>query len=147
MKYTPMVTVGASHAANPADLLKKARDLSGGEPAVSLTMKAALKGGKITLTVSAKKLASDLPAEARVYAAIAEDHLVTSCPAGENKGRELKESGVVRALGDAKAVGDKLTWEFAADAGWKVGNLRAVAFVQDPATWITYDAVQSKVAK
>ena len=74
--------------------------------------------------------------DADVMVAVTEDHLVSSVIRGENKGRTLRHTGVVRAI---TSIGELKRHEltFSADlpiqisSGWKRGDLRAVAFVQE----------------
>lgn len=66
--------------------------------------------------------------------AITEDGLRSSVARGENGGRELPHTGVVRALGivgSAGADGFDATVDVPLAADWGPQHLRAVAFVQE----------------
>jgi hypothetical protein len=63
-----------------------------------------------------------------VWIAVAEDGLSTSVGGGENGGRVLSQSAVVRELVHGKAVGSSLRMALTLDPAWIRGNLRLVAF-------------------
>ena len=79
-------------------------------------------------------MARDAPAV--VLVEITEDHLVTEVRRGENRGRTLRHTAVVRSLTTAGelAPGDR-TFSTSVSAvlarEWKPENLRIVAFVQE----------------
>jgi len=75
-----------------------------------------------TLTVTG------LSAGPPVWIAVAEDALSTSVGGGENDGRILSQSAVVRELMRGKAVGSSLRMALNLDPAWIRGNLRLVAF-------------------
>ncbi len=135
--YTPMFMI-QGQSVNRKDIEK----FLGEAPVVALTVKASLKEGKFHIQAGTKKI-GDLPDGVKVYAAVAEDKLVTHPKSGENKGAELRESGVVRALLEGKDVGDA-SWELPMDPAWKSENLRAVVFVQDPQSRRVFEAAQAK---
>lgn len=85
----------------------------------------------------------DLPARTNqvdVLLAITESNLATNVRSGENGGRRLAHSGVVRTLVNAGKIDPKKDGTFSAEAqvplakSWKRENLRAVLFVQDHVT-------------
>ena len=71
--------------------------------------------------------------EGKVLLAISEDGLSTQVGSGENGGRTLRHSGVVR---DLREIGSLRQGQFSAavktsrHSDWKTENLRAIAFVQ-----------------
>jgi hypothetical protein len=77
--------------------------------------------------------------DADVMVAVTEDHLVSNVIRGENKGRTLRHTGVVRVI---TSIGELKRHEltFSADvpiqisSAWKRGELRAIAFVQERAS-------------
>lgn len=89
------------------------------------------------LTVMIKANRPGTPEPADVYLAISESHLSTRVLHGENGGRTLKHGPVVRSFGvigniearQFNEVGVKSTLKIPSE--WKIGNLRAVVFVQD----------------
>ena len=142
--YTPMLVAAGTHNSNIDAIKQAAEKMLAEEQSITLALTAKLAGGKITLSATTKKL-KELPAGTKLFAAIAEDGLVTKCTAAENKGRELHEGSVARALGEPKDVADKVSWTIAVDAKWNVAKLRAVVFAQDPSSWKVLEAAQTIV--
>ena len=72
--------------------------------------------------------------------AIAETRLDTDVQRGENSGRKLRHTGVVRSLavvgrvGDVKAGGYATQARYAIDPAWKHESLKVVVFVEDRAS-------------
>jgi hypothetical protein len=91
---------------------------------------------------AADKLSIKVKAEAgatgEVMMAVTEDNLTSQVQAGENGGRELHHAAVVRQL---RSLGRLRDGRFEAavplkiPGDWKRDDLRAVVFVQDPASW------------
>lgn len=75
-----------------------------------------------TLTVTG------LSAGRQVWIAVAEDGLSTPVGGGENGGRVLAQSAVVRELVRGNAAGSSLQMTLNLDPAWIRGNLRLVAF-------------------
>ncbi|MCU1310805.1 MAG: hypothetical protein JWO20_1930 [Candidatus Angelobacter sp.] len=75
--------------------------------------------------------------QAQVFLAITEDHLQSNVGKGENSGRTLNHSGVVR---DLRKIGTADGNSFSAqpkvklDSSWKRPDLHAVVFIQDAKT-------------
>ena len=96
------------------------------------------KKTQVTIEKRGEQLAistNAVPANANVLIAITEANLETDVRRGENSGRKLRHTGVVRALtnlGKAER-GKTFTAEFSPklDAAWKRGDLRAVVLVED----------------
>lgn len=81
------------------------------------------------------KVAGSRPAD--VMLAITEDNLVTNVGGGENDGRVLHHSAVVRELrriGQVSNGGFSATVPLTIEKGWKKNDLRTVVFVQDEAS-------------
>src|SRR5262249_30145653 len=81
-------------------------------------------------------VASDLPNHDRadIVVAVAEDRLTSKVTRGENHGRTLTHTAVVRTLttvGDAAGRTAEARFSPALDPSWKPGDLRVVAFVQE----------------
>lgn len=73
---------------------------------------------------------------ATVYLAATEDNLVSNVKAGNNSGKTLKHSSVVRALAEIAALtptqsGMKTSVDITPSPKWKKENLRYVVFVQE----------------
>jgi hypothetical protein len=79
--------------------------------------------------------------DSRVYLAVTENGLMNFVPRGENSGRTLRHSSVVRSFGvigrvDPKgANGGQLVSTLRLPHDWKRENLRAVVFVQESKTY------------
>lgn len=100
-----------------------------------VTLKATSEEGGINLAVEVK----DIPGskDADVILAITETGLQSNVKGGENSGRLLKHTGVVRrltVLGRAKGETFSKQTSIALPKAWKRENLRAVVFVQDRRT-------------
>ena len=73
---------------------------------------------------------------ATVYLAAAEDNIVTNVKAGNNNGKTLKHTSVVRALAEIATLtsnqsGMKTSVDIKPDPKWKKENTRYVVFVQE----------------
>jgi hypothetical protein len=97
-----------------------------------------IQNNSVALKISVEKLLSAAPKDtAEVILAITESGLHSSVKAGENVGKELQHSPVLRELKVIGFVGKNGQEGFAAqpvvklDSKWNVGNLRAVVFVQE----------------
>jgi hypothetical protein len=72
-----------------------------------------------------------------VLLALTESGLTTSVGTGENRGRQLRHTAVVRSLTKMGKTSDghfAATSQLHLDPSWRRENLRAVAFVQEPGT-------------
>ena len=97
-----------------------------------------IQNNSVALKISVEKLLSAAPKDtAEVILAITESGLHSSVKAGENVGKELQHSQVLRELKVIGVVGKNGQEGFAAqpvvrlDSKWNVGNLRAVVLVQE----------------
>ena len=129
--YTPQVVVNGD-----------AEMLGSDETAVRKEIaKAAMRPqAKIELTLASEGVLSyritGLPQNsngADAFLAVTESRMETNVRSGENSGRVLRHTGVVRSL---EALGHALSGEthLRLDSAWKRDNLKYVVFVQDRAT-------------
>jgi hypothetical protein len=105
------------------------------QPKAVVTLKAVPEGAGINLNVDVK----DIPGakDADVILAITETGLQSNVRTGENSGRLLKHTGVVRRmtlLGKASGGSYSGQTSIVLPKEWKRENLRAVVFVQDRRT-------------
>jgi hypothetical protein len=113
-----------------AAVIKKAR--------VEISLVSAIQNNTAAFKISVEKLPSAAPKDtAEVILAITEKGLHTSVKGGENVGKELQHSPVLRELKVIGVMGKNGQEEFAGqpavklDSKWNVENLRAVVFVQE----------------
>lgn len=135
--YTPQIVVDGARQFVGGDLREA-------EKTVGEAVK--MPKAKVELNVAAgDKLQvkiADLPktdSSAKVFLAVAEDNLSTNVGRGENGGRTLRHTAVVRELktiGQITAGNREFTTETAVQlqSAWKKDNLKLVVFVQDAAT-------------
>lgn len=130
--YTPQMVVNGefefvgSMAGEARDAIAKASTQS---PAAQVQI---LPSGSNKLLL---KVTGSRPAD--VMLAVTEDNLMTKVGGGENDGRVLHHSAVVRELRRLGQVHDgafSATVPLAIEKGWKRNDLRAVVFVQDAAS-------------
>jgi hypothetical protein len=105
------------------------------QPKAMVKLTATAEGAGINLAVDVK----DIPGakEADVILAITETGLQSNVKSGENSGRLLKHTGVVRrftVLGKTKGDGYSTQTSISLPKDWKRENLRAVVFLQDRRT-------------
>jgi len=96
------------------------------------------QNNSVAFKISVEKLSGVAPKDTgEVILAITESGLHSSVKAGENVGKELRHSPVLRELKVIGVVGKNGQEGFAAqpvvklDSKWDVGNLRAIVFVQE----------------
>jgi hypothetical protein len=140
--YTPQMVVdgtagfvgskggAARQEIEKAAAMKKAR--------VEISLVSPVQNNSAAFKISVEKLSSAAPKDtAEVILAITEGGLHTSVKGGENVGKELQHSPVLRELKVIGAMGKNAQEGFAAqpvvklDSKWNVENLRAVIFVQE----------------
>jgi hypothetical protein len=138
--YTPQLVVDGRYECVASEIaeVRKALVAAARLPKVDVAVSGTLPDdGRLRLRVRV-----DVPPalashdDADVMVAVTEDHLVSNVIRGENKGRTLGHTGVVRTIA---SIGELKRHEltFSADlpiqisSGWKRGDLRAVAFVQE----------------
>jgi hypothetical protein len=113
-----------------AAAIKKAR--------VEISLVSPAQNNSATFNISVEKLSTGAPKDtAEVILAITESGLHSSVKAGENVGKELQHSPVLRELKVIGVMGKNGKEGFTAqpavklDSKWNVENLRAVIFVQE----------------
>ena len=137
--YTPQIvvdgrleTVGSDAASVRSLVAQAARD-----PKAAVDVTATRQGttGLVT-TIAIDAKAIERRGDADVVVAVVEDRLQNDVKRGENQGRTLLHTGVVRALTSAGTISAKsaafsgearVPWQ----AAWKPANVRVIAFVQD----------------
>ena len=158
---------GLSSVYTPQMVVDGASEFTGSEAATAQqTIAKAGKVQKLAVQLSAIRLVSpatlqatvDIPdtspkagKKAEVFLALALDHAQSQVSRGENSGRTLPHTGVVRKLvkiGELKA-GEKFSKgvEFKIDPALKAENLRVIAFVQESGPGPVLGAVQQPVGK
>lgn len=91
----------------------------------------------IDLSVQVDKAKATKWSDSSVFLAVTERNLSTFVPRGENSGRTVRHSSVVRSFGVIGRVspeganGGQLVSTLRLPAEWKRENLRAVVFVQE----------------
>jgi hypothetical protein len=132
--YTPQMVVDGKAEFNGQDESRAKRAVA-----------AAINDPKANISIAHLQDALDIQIEsipasakqAQVFLAITEDHLQSNVGKGENSGRTLNHSGVVR---DLRTIGTAQGSSFSAlpkltlDPSWKRPDLRAIVFVQDAKT-------------
>jgi hypothetical protein len=130
--YTPQMVVNGAVGFTGSDPKRISRELakaanSGIEP---IDVNAQIIPGAI-IEASAKLPTSS--ADTKLFFAIAEDGLETYVKRGENRGRSIQHTGVVRALQEAKANTTGASARFDIKPDWNRAHLRIVAFAADKA--------------
>src|SRR5689334_11871955 len=127
--YTPEMVVDGitGFVGNQSGDALKAITQAGRAPKASVRIAAA--DGKVTIQADGVKQAAD------VVVAITERNLLSNVARGENAGRKLQHTAVVRWLRVAAKTrpGEPFSGEIgiAPEKGWKAENLYAVVFLQD----------------
>lgn len=142
--YTPQMIVdgrdefvGSDYAAAAGAVAKAVRD-SARRMEVTLAVDQA-RGQTIPLQVRASTIdGTKLRGAADVFVAVTEDGLSSHVAAGENRGRDLHHTAVVRSLTRIGGISaGAATWsaegQVALERDWRPDRLRLVAFVQDHA--------------
>ena len=137
--YTPQMVVDGSVEFVGSDkvLAKKALARAQENPKIAVNLSpVSIRGGNVLetqLQVAALAASFGL-SEAEVYVAVALDHAESTVSHGENAGRRLAHTAVVRSI--VKVGGFRRGQTFAQDVHLKIepaaGDLRLIAFVQEP---------------
>lgn len=135
--YTPQMVVDGKAEFNGQDesRAKKAITTAINDPKANVSIARVDGSPESPLNIQIDSIPASKKAE--VFLAITEDHLQSNVGKGENTGRTLNHSGVVREL---RTIGTVEGNSFSAqpklklDASWKRPDLRAIAFVQDAKT-------------
>lgn len=128
--YTPQVVVGGERELSGGDKagILKAVAETGRLTGVSLgvrSVEATAKGVKVGF-----ELAGTVPADAELYAVIAQDRATTAVKRGENEGRTLTHVSVARSLVRVGKVGAERTFEVPVPEGMS-GGRHVVVFLQE----------------
>jgi hypothetical protein len=154
--YTPQMIVnghdefvGSDYGAAAAAVAKAARDAAR-QLHVAVTLDPA-SGMVVPLHIQADSPAGDgLRGAADVFVAVTEDGLGSHVGAGENKGRDLHHTAVVRSLTRIGGIAAKArTWsaggEVTMERQWKTQATTVVAFVQDHSSRAILGAVSARL--
>ena len=135
--YTPQMIVDGRTEFNGSDGRRAQKAIAEAarspKAAVTLTLTPAPEGSHIQIRIDGLE-AAKLSGKADVLLAITESGLQNNVTRGENSGRTLPHSGVVRRLslvGAASKAGFSADRVIVLDQSWKRENLRAVVFVQE----------------
>jgi hypothetical protein len=131
--YTPQMVVDGDQqfVGNDSSRARQAIAQAAGRPQTAAIEISARAPGKVEVRVKAAENAAG-----EVLLAVTEDNLSSKVRAGENNGRELHHSAVVRkleSLGRLRQGGFAATVPVSIDKEWKREDLRLVVFVQEPA--------------
>lgn len=135
--YTPQLIIdgqtqliGSERAKVRAAVAAAAR-----QPKVPLAVRARRSVDGSTIDVTVVGSAAEGPND--LVLAVTEDRLVTEVKTGENGGRVLSHTGVVRLLRSARVESGALSRELAVrfDRRWNPVHLSVVALLQDRASW------------
>lgn len=130
--FTPQMVVDGGFQFIGSDMDKAMRSITRSATSQKGSVSAVLSDGKFRIDI--KGLGEH--AKATVFLAVAEDNLSTSVRGGENIGRNLQHSAVVRELMTIGRI-DKAQAEFSAEieprvvADWNASNIKYVVFVQE----------------
>jgi hypothetical protein len=127
--YTPQMIVDGAFqfVGSSADRAKQSIAEAGADTAAARIDLTSPKGGNVAVKITSSN-------SANVMLAITEDNLATKVAAGENGGRTLHHSAVVRDLRQMGRVKDgafSAIVPISAQREWKPDDLRVVVFVQD----------------
>ena len=144
--YTPEMVVNGRVEFTGDDMGRALAEIgrAAAQPAANVTIASAVDSkdpAALDITVQVRDLPS-LKKPVDVYLAITEDNLVSSVQRGENAGRRLRHTGVVRSFGVIGTItpesNPRVSWSLHPavkfPAAWKQQDLRAVVFLQDRGT-------------
>lgn len=129
--YTPQLVIDGAVEAEGADS-RRAHELINQAAArpMPAQISASLEGDKLKIDVTAQP-----GSQGEVMLAYTEDNLSSRINAGENNGRELRHTAVVRelqSLGTLRSGAFAIVTPLKLKEEWKRDNLRAVIFLQEP---------------
>ncbi|MGH9859876.1 MAG: DUF1223 domain-containing protein [Candidatus Acidiferrales bacterium] len=137
--YTPQMVVDGQTEFNGADARRAAAAIAqaaqqDGKARVELKLVAA-SAKRATLNAIVSDLAPTKDERPELWAAITESNLSSQASKGENSGRRLAHTGVVRYLRRLATLNSQpdhaKQFELKIDSDWKRQDLRAVVFVQE----------------
>jgi len=136
--YTPQMVVDgrAEVLGSDVDAARRAiaRAADARHASVTLSTTPTADAGRISVRVHVSGVRQTGASKGYLFVAIAEDGLVSNVKSGENAGKTLTHSGVVRTLVKVRSVtGDAGDYSQTVTLSpkWNRDNLHAVAFVQD----------------
>jgi hypothetical protein len=133
--YTPQVVVDGGAGLVGSDRAAVLKAIREAAATAKVPMMASWPAGDRLLQIEVT--ADPRTSRALVLLAVTEDGLQSSVKRGENEGRELEHDGVTRRLleiGRADGTGAfRRRVTVSVDTGWKLHNVRVVAFAQSPA--------------
>jgi hypothetical protein len=137
--YTPQMVIDGRLEGVGSDFgaIRKAVLEAAKIPKAMLTLSARRENDGVSIDLHVERAANMAPKEpADVTMAITEDRVVTEVRRGENRGRTLRHTAVVRSLmtvGELTPADGTLTESVSSALGheWKPENLRIVVFVQE----------------
>jgi hypothetical protein len=140
--YTPEMVVDgtAGFVGSRRDLVRQEIEKAAAtrKAKVEISAVSPMQNNSVALKITVEKPFSAAPKDtAEVILAITESGLHSSVKAGENVGKELQHSPVLRELKVIGVIGKNGQEGFSAqpavklDSKWNVGNLRAIVFVQE----------------
>ncbi len=136
--YTPQMVVSGAAQFNGSDRLRAEQEIRKAAQAPRANIDMARASEDLVHFV-----VTDIPQPTRnadVFLAITDTFLETDVPNGENAGRHLQHTGVVRSLTSVGRLDTKKASVYSADAKinlrpeWRTRNVQLVLFVQDRAT-------------
>ncbi len=154
--YTPQAVingraecVGSNETRVREEIARAAREAADGR--LTLSLRSGGDPRRLTLEIAARV---ERPAGERwaVMVAVFEDGLETPVARGENGGRTLRNSRVVRSLTEAFTLPARAGAERAAELeialgeGWRRANLGVAAFLQDPASRRIHGAAVARLS-
>jgi hypothetical protein len=130
--YTPQMVVDGAHefVGNSSGEAQRAVRYAANQPEIAVVKISAAGADQLQVQVNAPASAGD----AGVLLALTEDNLTTKVGSGENGGRTLRHSAVVRELRQLGQLHDGsfvATVPIKVEKEWKREDLRAVVFVQE----------------
>jgi hypothetical protein len=144
--YTPQMVVNGQTAFVGSDMNRAYREIGAAAQASTTSIDLgtgpnAVDPETIDLSVQVTNSKTAKWRDSNVYLAVTENGLTTFVPRGENSGRTLRHSSVVRSFGvigrinPQGANGGQLVSTLRLPREWKRENLRAVVFVQERDTY------------
>jgi hypothetical protein len=147
--YTPQMVVNGEVELVGSDetLARAAIQAAAAKPHLQLRVSASARGEALRIAVDAPAAGADLE-KTDIVVALVEDGLTSSVRRGENSGRTLEHSAVVRrhqvmgVLQRESFVGEG---EWRLNSAWKPSHLRVIAFLQGQKTRRVYGAAAAQL--
>lgn len=138
--YTPQIVVDgrSEHVGSDYGAVRRAIEKAAQQPKATVALAARAEDARLSVDIRVDA-ASDVPLHeaADIMVVVTEDRLVTHVQRGENGGRVLTHSAVVRSLTTVGALASErrtfsMTAALPLPREWKRDNLRVVVFIQEP---------------